>query len=159
MRLTLYSDYALRVLVFVALKEKAGRATVQEIASSYGISRNHVTKIVHELGHAGYLLTIRGKSGGIRLARPAAEIGVGEVLRWSEGDMALVDCFDDSRACCPISGMCVLRGALHEALAAFLEVLDRYTLADLVRPDQALGAALGLVAPPAAGITKGQDDG
>jgi Rrf2 family nitric oxide-sensitive transcriptional repressor len=142
MRLTVYTDYALRVLMYVAVRPEP-RPTIAAIAASYGISRNHLMKVVHELGVAGYLETVRGKNGGLRLARPAASIGLGEVVRRTEPDLALVPCFDPVNAACAITPACRLRVALHQARLAFLKVLDDYTLADLVENRDALDALLG----------------
>lgn len=130
MQLTRYSDYSFRVLIYLALAPER-LVTIDEIASRYGISKAHLTKVAHRLGQLGYLETVRGRRGGLRLARPAQAIGVGAVLRATEGDLALVECFGPSGACA-IEPACGLRGVLHEALGAFLAVLDRYTLADLV---------------------------
>jgi Rrf2 family nitric oxide-sensitive transcriptional repressor len=136
MRLTVYTDYSLRMLIYLATKED-GLATIAEVARSYGISEHHLTKVAHQLGRAGYISTLRGKGGGLRLARPAGEIGLGEVVRQTEPDMALVPCFGTAEAPagapCPIVPACGLRGVLGEALQAFMAVLDRYTLADLVQ--------------------------
>jgi Rrf2 family nitric oxide-sensitive transcriptional repressor len=136
MRLTVYTDYSLRMLIYLGTKED-GLATIAEVARSYGISEHHLTKVAHQLGRAGYIVTLRGKGGGLRLARPAEEIGLGDVVRHTEPDMALVPCFgsaeDPAGAPCPIVPACGLRGVLGEALQAFMAVLDRYTLADLVR--------------------------
>jgi Rrf2 family nitric oxide-sensitive transcriptional repressor len=131
MRLTVYSDYSLRVLMYLALHPDR-RPTIAELANAYGISKNHLMKVVYELGVAGYVETIRGKSGGVRLARAASDIRVGEVVRHTEPDLALVPCFEPVNASCVISPACKLRRALHEARAAFLAVLDGYSLADLV---------------------------
>jgi Rrf2 family nitric oxide-sensitive transcriptional repressor len=145
MRLTSYTDYALRILIYVGLKGEL--ATITEISEAYGISRNHLVKIVHDLGNRGYLRTIRGKHGGIRLAKPTVEINVGEVVRELEEDMRLVQCFDPaSRGSCRIAPACVLRHVLHGALEAFLQELDRYTLADLLIPNRSLMNLLTL--PP-----------
>jgi Rrf2 family nitric oxide-sensitive transcriptional repressor len=141
MRLTVYTDYSLRVLMYVALHPER-RVTIAEIAGSYGISRNHVMKVVYELGVAGYLETVRGQSGGLRLARPPADIVLGEVVRRTEPDIAIVPCFDPVNAACVISPACKLRRALHEARSAFLEVLDGYTLADLAENRETLSALL-----------------
>jgi Rrf2 family nitric oxide-sensitive transcriptional repressor len=130
-QLTRYSDYSLRMLIFLAL-DPGRLATIDEIARSYRISRAHLTKVAHQLGLEGYVETVRGRGGGIRLARPADQIGVGEVVRSTEGKMDLVECFDPKSSQCPIEAACVLRPVLHEALAAFVATLDRYTLADLV---------------------------
>lgn len=125
MRLTAFSDYTLRTLICLAVR---GPSTIAEISGLYGISEAHLTKVVHRLGLAGDIETIRGRNGGIRLAKPPETINVGEVVRRTEG-MALVPCFEGGL--CLISPACVLQRALREALAAFLAVLDRYTLADL----------------------------
>jgi len=137
MRLTVYSDYALRVLMYVALHPER-RPTIAEIASSYGISKNHIMKVVYQLGVAGYIETLRGQSGGMRLASPARDIILGEVVRRTEPDLALVPCFDPINTPCVIAPACRLRGALHQARAAFLAVLDGYSLADLVENREGL---------------------
>ncbi len=131
MRLTVYTDYSLRVLMYVALHPER-RPTIAEIASRYGISKNHIMKVVHQLGVAGYIETVRGQSGGMRLARAPEEIVLGEVVRRTEPDLALVPCFDPINAACVIAPACKLRGALQRARAAFLAVLDDYSVADLV---------------------------
>jgi len=126
MRLTRYSDFALRVLLY--LGARPGKVcAVSEIAKAYGVSQNHLTKVVHELGKAGYVASVRGRFGGIRLARPAAEINVGEVIRFTEDDFDLVEC-----PTCVIAPACGLNLILGEALEAFMAVLNRYTLADLL---------------------------
>ena len=136
MRLTVYTDYSLRMLIYLATRDD-GLSTIAEVARSYGISEHHLTKVAHQLGRAGYISTQRGKGGGLRLARPAGEIGLGEVVRQTEPDLALVPCFGSAEAPagapCPIVPACGLRGVLGEALQAFMAVLDRYTLADLVK--------------------------
>lgn len=133
MRLTVYTDYSLRVLMFLAVKGDE-LATIAEIAKAYAISKNHLMKVVHQLGLAGYVETVRGKGGGLRLARPPQDIVLGKVVRRTEPDMALVPCFDPDDASCAIFSGCMLRGVLSEARDAFLAALDRHTLADLVRP-------------------------
>ena len=142
MRLTVYTDYSLRMLMYLAVKDGGGPATIAEVAGAYGISKAHLNKVAHRLGQAGYVQTTRGKGGGLRLARPAKEIGLGDVVRRVEPDMALVPCFEPVHAPCPIVPACGLRGALYEARQAFLAVLDRYSLADLVRRRAELGALL-----------------
>jgi Rrf2 family nitric oxide-sensitive transcriptional repressor len=148
MRLTLYTDYSLRVLMYLGLQGDR-LTTVSELAESYAISRNHLTKIVHRLGLLGFVETVRGRGGGLRLARPPAEINLGEVVRLMEDDMALVNCFDPRALSCPIANACVLRSALGEALEAFMAVLERYTLADLVAPRRQLARLLDLAPAPA----------
>lgn len=142
MRLTVYTDYALRVLMYLAV-HSGPKPTIGEIASSYRVSRNHLMKVVYELGVAGYIETVRGKNGGLRLARRPQDIGLGELIRQTEPDMALVPCFDPVNSPCAIAPACRLRGALHQARAAFLDVLDGYTLADLVGNRPALQDLLG----------------
>lgn len=143
MRLTVYSDYSLRLLMYLAIKE-GELATIAEVAERYGISRNHLMKVAHQLGVAGYVTTVRGKGGGLRLARPAASIGLGEVVRQTEPDLALVPCFAPLDATCAIWPGCVLREAMHKALRAFLDTLDGYTLADLAKPGERLRGLLAL---------------
>jgi len=155
MRLTVYTDYALRLLMYLALKED-GSATISEVAQAYGISKSHLMKVAHQLGVAGYIGTVRGKGGGLRLGKAAQEIGLGEVVRYAEPDMALVPCFAPVNAFCPIVPSCVLRRALEEAREAFLRVLDGYTLADLVRPGSALRALLSI---PTRGLDPCTNDG
>jgi len=130
-QLTRYSDYSLRVLIYLALAPNR-LVTIEDIARSYGISKAHLMKVVHQLGLAGYVETVRGRGGGLRLARPAEEIRVGEVVRSTEESMALAECFEAGTGQCAIEPVCGLRSVLHEALAAFLAVLDRYTIEDLV---------------------------
>lgn len=133
MRLTVHSDYSLRVLIFLAAKE-GEPATIPEIAKAYGVSRGHLMKVVNALGRLGYVATTRGRHGGISLGRPPAAIRVGEVLRQTEENLALVPCFiQGKKAGCRIDGACRLKGALAEALGAFLGVLDGYTLEDIVK--------------------------
>jgi Rrf2 family nitric oxide-sensitive transcriptional repressor len=133
MRLTVQSDYSLRVLIFVAAK-RGELATIVEIAAAYDISRAHLMKVVHQLGKLGYLATVRGRHGGIRLAKPASDISIGSVVRSTEETRALVPCLasDEPSSGCRINGACRLKGMLNEAIAAFLAVLDRHTLADVV---------------------------
>ncbi len=138
MRLTRYTDYALRVLLYLGARDGQVCA-ISEIATAYGISQNHLMKVVHDLGKAGYVKSVRGRFGGILLARPAAEIGVGAVVRQTEEGFELVDC-----ATCVIAPACGLTGALGEALAAFMAVLDGYTLADLLAKRGAMRQLLGV---------------
>lgn len=131
MQLTRYSDYSLRVLIYLAVRPRQ-LATIDEIARAYGISRAHLMKVVHQLGRGGFLETVRGRGGGFQLARVPEEIGVGEVVRFTEGTLDLVECFDPATSRCRIEPACALQGVLKEGLDAFLETLDGYTLADLV---------------------------
>jgi Rrf2 family transcriptional regulator, nitric oxide-sensitive transcriptional repressor len=129
MQLTKFSDYALRVLMYV---HAAGdrRVTIEEMAASYRISRAHLMKVVNALTRAGYLTAVRGRSGGLTLARPAETIRLGEVIRSTEPDFALVECFATGNRCV-ITGCCRLPGVLSQALAAFLETLDQHTVANI----------------------------
>ena len=141
MRLTVYTDFALRVLIYIAVHPEP-RPTIGQIASSYGVSRNHLMKVVYQLGVAGYIETLRGKNGGLRLARPPQHIGLGDLVRQTEPDFDLVSCFSPAAARCAITPACRLRGVLHQAKAAFLQVLDSFTLADLVENRAELQALL-----------------
>lgn len=129
MQLTMFSDLALRVLMF---SNAAGDrlVTIDEIANAYGISRAHLTKVVNALTRNGYLTAVRGRSGGLKLAMPAEKINLGEVIRTTEPDFALVECFATGSQCV-ITNCCQLQGVLTEALQAFLDVLDRNTLASI----------------------------
>ena len=142
MRLTAFTDYTLRTLMYLAV-DIDRLATIAEIAKAYHISETHLMKVVHQLGVSGDVATVRGRNGGMRLAKPAASINLGAVVRRTEADMELVPCFDDAELCA-IGGACKLRAALREALAAFLAVLDRYSLADLVAPRRRLAFLLGI---------------
>ena len=130
MKLTTFTDYSLRVLIFVAAAPD-GRATIAEIARSYGISENHLVKVVHLLGREGILLNTRGRGGGLALARPAKEINVGAVVRLAEGADCPAECFGEHNQCA-IAPACRLAGILDDAMKAFYGVLDRHTIADLV---------------------------
>jgi len=145
LRFTVYTDYALRLLMYLALKED-GLATIAEVAESYDISKNHLMKVAHQLGVAGYVVTVRGRHGGLRLAAPADAIVLGEIVRHTEPDMALVPCLDPVNAHCAISECCVLPNALEKARLAFLEVLDHYTLNDLVKRRTPLRTLLSIAA-------------
>lgn len=154
MRLTVYTDYALRLLMYLAVKDD-GLATIAEVAESYDISRNHLMKVAHQLGVAGYVATVRGRSGGLRLARPAVDINLGDVVRHTEQDMALVPCMSPTDDACAIRPSCLLKRALDKATAAFLSVLDGYTLGDLVKPRHALRNLLAIESPPRRPIRAG----
>jgi Rrf2 family transcriptional regulator, nitric oxide-sensitive transcriptional repressor len=143
LRLTQFSNFAVRLLMYTALKGNAPSA-VPEIARAYGISYDHLKKAAAELCRLGYLETIRGRNGGVRLAKDPGEIRIGGVIRQTEGETMLVECFDPATNTCPLLTACQLRVALQEALAAFFTVLDRYTLADLVRAPEQLAPLLGL---------------
>ncbi|HZO83506.1 MAG TPA: Rrf2 family transcriptional regulator [Candidatus Binataceae bacterium] len=132
MQLTYYTDYSLRVLMYLAIQR--GRiANIPEIAERYAISRNHLVKVVHNLVRGGFVKSYRGKGGGIELARAPEKINIGEVVRYTEGPLRPVECFDAARNRCLIASICGLADVIEEACDAFLATLDRYTLADLVR--------------------------
>ncbi|HEY8194905.1 MAG TPA: Rrf2 family transcriptional regulator [Hyphomicrobium sp.] len=130
MRLTVHSDYALRVLMYLGAKTDRF-ATIEEIAKAYGISENHLMKVVHRLAKHGFVATQRGRGGGMRLGKPADAMTLGEVLRVVEDDFDIVECFG-ARDLCRISNACRLKHALRSALNAFLSELDGWTLADIV---------------------------
>jgi Rrf2 family nitric oxide-sensitive transcriptional repressor len=129
MQLTNFSDYAMRVLMY-AHAAGGRRVTIDEMAASYRISRAHLKKVVNALTRAGYLTAVRGRSGGLILARPAEEIGLGEVVRTTEPDFSIVECFSTGNQCV-LTDCCRLQRVLNEALRAFLSVLDRHTLASI----------------------------
>ena len=143
MHITLYTDYSLRVMIYLALNS-GERATIRDMAGAYDISRNHLTKVVHQLQLGGYLETVRGPSGGVVLARAPEDINIGTVVRTMEPDLNLVSCFKDEQQCV-ITPHCRLRGMMSEALQAFLATLDQYTLADIAEHNTAgLVRVLGL---------------
>jgi Rrf2 family nitric oxide-sensitive transcriptional repressor len=141
MRLTAYTDFSLRVLMYLALHPDR-RPTIAEIAERYDVSKAHLMKVVYQLGLKGYVETIRGKGGGLRLAKRLEDITVGEIVRQTEPDMALVACFDAGQPTCVIAPACRLKGKLGEARAAFLKVLDDCTLAEVMGNRPALEALL-----------------
>lgn len=141
MKLTAFTDYSLRVLIYLAA-DTTRRATIAEIAQSFGISENHLVKVVHFLGRQGWITTVRGKGGGILLAMAPDQVNVGQVVRDTEGAALPAECFSDDGGHCVITQSCRLKGVLGEAVGAFYAVLDRYTLADIARNRQALGKVL-----------------
>jgi Rrf2 family nitric oxide-sensitive transcriptional repressor len=143
MRLTKQTDYTLRVLIYLGTRE-GKPATIDQVAEAYGISRNHLMKVVHHLATNGILETQRGRGGGFRLARAPKRVGLGKLVRLTEPDFALVECLDPANGECVIDESCRLKGVLREALTAWLGVLDRYTLADLIEPRSELVQLLGL---------------
>lgn len=132
MRLTMYTDFSLRVLIYLGTKKRNELSTIQEISTAYGISKNHLMKVTYELGKLGYIETIRGRGGGIRLAMEPENINIGQVVRNTEDDFHLVECFDCHSNSCVITPVCGLKGALNRALQAYFKVLDEYTLADFL---------------------------
>lgn len=140
MRLTLHTDYALRVLIQVGLN--GGKlTTINDIATSFDISKQHLMKVVNDLGQKGYLDTVRGRNGGLRLKSMPRDVKIGQVVRDLEDKLDVVGCLE-RKGYCQIERVCVLRGALRNATEAFLEILDGYTLADLIKPHKALSSLL-----------------
>lgn len=146
MRMNAFSNYAIRVLMYAALRSTP--ESVPEIARAYGVSYDHLRKVVAVLTRLGHIKTVRGRDGGVQLARRPEDIGIGDVVRATEGDIVLVECFDLASSTCPLEPACRLKLALAQALGAFFAVLDRYTLADLVAAPQELSPLLGLDGEP-----------
>lgn len=156
MRLTAFTDYSLRVLIHLAI-EPGRRVTIREVAEAYGISENHLMKVVHFLGRHGWLANVRGRGGGLGLAMPPTSIVIGAVVRAAEGGAMPAECFDRERNTCAITRQCDLKHVLAEAVAAFHAVLDRYTLADLVREPLGLQRVLfGVQRGPAVSAVAGR---
>ena len=141
LKLTAFTDYSLRVLIYLAT-EPDRRATIAQIAAAYSISEHHLVKVVHFLGQQAWLTNVRGKGGGMELALPPELIRLGDVVRATEGESAIAECFGQGGGNCCLSPNCRLRGVLREAMAAFEAVLDRYTVADLVSNRQELAQVL-----------------
>ncbi|MBK9135072.1 MAG: Rrf2 family transcriptional regulator [Betaproteobacteria bacterium] len=146
MKLTSFTDYSLRVLLYLAA-QPGRRATIAEIACAFGVSENHLTKVAHFLGQVGLLTNVRGKGGGLDLARAPAEIVIGDVVRQTEGDVVPAECFGENPGQCCIAPVCRLRGVMQQAIDAFYGVLDGCTLADLAANRQALARALSIEVP------------
>ncbi len=153
MQLTQFSDYALRTLIYLAL-QRDRLSTIEEIARAYKISESHLTKVVHRLGKLGVAETQRGRRGGLRLGRRPEEINIGWLFRQTEENLALVECFDAAHNTCPIAPVCGLSIALNEALKAFMAVLDRYTLADVMHNPQDLTPLLGIPLTPPSPVSR-----
>lgn len=157
MRLTQWTDYSLRVLMYcAACRDRPKPPTVAEIAQAHGISRSHLMKIVMAMASYGWLETTRGRGGGLRLLKPAEALRLGEVVRRTETDLNLVECFDKRANSCKLDGHCRLKGVFRQAVDGFLETLDTYTLADLMVPHTversvALQAQVHAIAPPVSG--------
>jgi Rrf2 family transcriptional regulator, nitric oxide-sensitive transcriptional repressor len=143
MKLSGFTDYSLRVLIYLAT-DPDRRATIAEIATSFGISENHLVKVVHFLGKQGWVTTVRGKGGGLMLALPPEQVNVGRVVRDTEGADLPAECFSPDGGRCVIGPCCRLKGVLAEAVDAFHAVLDGYTLADLSRNRRSLAIMLNL---------------
>lgn len=142
MKLTVFTDYSLRLLLYLAMEPRR-RATIAEVAAVFDISEHHLVKVAHFLGKCGFMANVRGKGGGLELARPPSQIGVGAVVRKTEGAVVPAECFEGGGDCA-IASCCRLRHVLGEGVAAFYAVLDRYTVADLVDNRDDLVAVLGV---------------
>ena len=140
MKLTTYTDYSLRVLMYLGIHRDEA-VTMSQISESFGISHSHIMKVVHELGQLGYLHTTRGKNGGIQLGRKPEDINLGALVRDTEKNLELVECMGPNNQC-KITPACELKPIVSKALGAFLAVLDEYTLVDLIKPEKELKASL-----------------
>lgn len=143
MRLTIYTDYALRMLIYLGANGDR-LCSIGTIATRYGISKNHLMKVAIELSSQGLIETVRGNGGGIRLAKPPNQISIGKVVRLTESDMHLVGCFDKTGPSCIISSHCILKTVLEDALNSFLLVLDNYTLEDILTKRDKIQSLLGI---------------
>lgn len=145
MQLTLHADYAFRVLLYLGSQSSGRVVSTEEISRSYGISRHHLVRVVQTLNEHGFVAVTPGRSGGVSLAREAHRIRLGDVLRSAETNLRVVECFDEATNTCPIIAICALKPILGEALSAFVGVLDRYTLADLLAGRRASSLAKAFV--------------
>lgn len=142
MQLTQFTDYSLRALIYIALRKES--CTIKEITGAYGISNNHMIKIIHNLAKLGLIKTIRGKNGGILMAARPESINLGRLIAQLEPHFDLVPCFNKEKANCCIAPVCKLKGILHEAQTAFMGVLERYTLADVLHNPNELSVFLNI---------------
>ncbi len=140
MRLTTFSDYSIRVILYLGI-QRGELAKIIDISNAYSISENHLTKVVHFLAQNNFIETTRGKGGGLRLVRDPKTINVGQLIRLTEGDTGFLPCLDTEGACC-IQSVCKLRGVLREAQTALYKVFDQYTIADLLVPEESLARIL-----------------
>lgn len=131
MRLTQFTDYSLRTLIFLALHPNK-RVTINQLTDAYGISRNHLRSVVHKLAKLGYVNSIQGKGGGLTLAMPAADISLADVVQECESDFYIVECFNPDGKTCAIEPLCILKQALHSAFQSFLHALENYSIEDLI---------------------------
>lgn len=146
MQLTQFTDYSLRVLIYLAEK-KEGLSTVSEIAEYHGISRNHLVKVIHNLALTGFIVTTRGRNGGMMLSRPPVEIVLGDVVRNTEPNFDIAECFNSANNCCVITPSCGLKSIFREAQEGFINAMDKHTLADAVarnkRPGKPISTTKG----------------
>ena len=150
MRLTAFTDYTLRTLIYLALRP-GELVTIAEIATAYDVSANHLMKVVHQLAQAGDIVTVRGPRGGLKLARRPEHINIGSVVRRTEPDLALAACFCGEERC-TIQGQCILAEALDQAVLAFVRVLESFTLADLTQDTPPLCRLLGITEQDGAAV-------
>ncbi len=155
MQLTQYTDYTLRTLIFLGLNPER-RCTITEISDAFNINRNHLVKVVHQLSTSGWILTVRGKNGGMTLNMPPEEINIAAVVRDTEPHMDLLECFDMATNNCCIAPVCKLRGVLYEARKAFMGVIERYSLADVLENREMLAPLLYIPSGPESVIEKPQ---
>jgi len=146
MQLTQYTDYSLRVLIYLSQKKPGELATITEIAEFFGISRNHLVKVVHNLSIYGFIQTTRGKNGGMCLARPADKIGIGEVVRLTEPNLDIAECFNKEHNTCVITPVCNFKSILFDARKAFMQTLDGYTIANTLHGPAAWGKKINIKA-------------
>jgi Rrf2 family transcriptional regulator, nitric oxide-sensitive transcriptional repressor len=146
MQINTFTDYSLRVLMYATVHGDR-LCTIDEIARAFDVSRHHLVKVVNALQHLGYLETQRGRTGGFRLSCEPDRTRLGDIVRRTEGTLALVECFDPPTNTCPLTRACGLKGALKEAVAAFFGALDRYTLADLVAEPRWLARVVAVTPP------------
>ncbi len=151
MRLTAYTDYTLRTLMYLGLNRDR-LATIKDIAELHGISKNHLMKVVHQLGLSGMVQTVRGRNGGLKLNQDPAQINLGAVVRKTETDFFMAECFDRTKNACVYSPNCALKGVLSSATAAYLEVLDGVTLANLLNADGGHVSRNGVASPISMGL-------
>ncbi|HDP0036541.1 TPA: Rrf2 family transcriptional regulator [Legionella pneumophila] len=142
MQLTQFTDYSLRALIYIALRKET--CTIKDITDAYGISNNHMIKIIHNLSKLGLIKTIRGKNGGILMAAQPEAVNLGQLITQLEPHFDLVPCFNKEKANCCIAPVCKLKGILHEAQAAFMNILGRYTLADVLHNKNELSVFLNI---------------
>jgi Rrf2 family nitric oxide-sensitive transcriptional repressor len=153
MRLTIYTDYTLRTLMYLGLNQDR-LVTINDIAETHGISKNHLMKVVHKLGLSGMVETVRGRNGGLKLNKEPADINIGEVVRHSENDFYMAECFDRENNACVYAPACVLKGVLGAATAAYLAVLDGFTLSDLISKEAPRGNRKSAGKPIPIGVGK-----
>lgn len=144
MQLTLFTDYALRMLMYLGLSDEGRPVPIQEVSEGCDVSHHYMLKVANELTHLGLIRSTRGRGGGVQLAVDPSEVVLGELVRQTEPDRGVLDCVDNDQAACPLVASCLLRGILAEAEDEFYRVLDRYTLTDIIKRPERLSPLLGL---------------